>query len=258
MPRDEKRRQRSLQKQSAKRKQKRHAIAAAGPASGERALLRRAVAWPVLECLATKDWDAEGQIVQIIVARHGPQGQVGAASFLVDLGCLGVKNAFGSLFDSVAEYKDRLAEPSHARQPLKKIALDLAAKIIREANAYARGLGFSPHRDYYTAAVLLEGADPDAARERVPLGGSDGRPFYAAGPYDHAAAIIAKLNKAVGEGNYTFIGPLDMLAPALGLHELEFAPLDEEGEWDEADESDESEQERGATLDVEYRVRRDD
>lgn len=49
--------------------QQRHAITVSGAGRDERATLRRAATWPLLECIATKGWDGEGQIV---VARRGP------------------------------------------------------------------------------------------------------------------------------------------------------------------------------------------
>ncbi|MFQ5434215.1 MAG: hypothetical protein ACE5FD_04995, partial [Anaerolineae bacterium] len=42
----------------------------------------------------------------------------------------------------------------------------------------------------------------------VPVGGEDGQPFFFAGPYDNADAVMRKLNRAVGEGNYHFFAPI--------------------------------------------------
>ena len=38
--------------------------------------------------------------------------------------------------------------------------------------------------------------------------GKDGMPFFLAGPYDNPQAIIAKLNKTAGPGNYHYIVPV--------------------------------------------------
>jgi hypothetical protein len=107
------------------------------------------------------------------------------------------------------------------RQPMVGAELDLIARIVREAIAYARSLGFSPHRDYHDAAPLLEGANPDACNLHVPLG-KDGMPFFVAGPYDNVGRIMAQLERKVGAGNFHFLTPL-----ALDDDELLFG-LDED------------------------------
>ena len=41
------------------------------------------------------------------------------------------------------------------------------------------------------------------------LGGSDGKPFFQAGPYDDVDRILAKLMKAVGPDGFTYLLPID-------------------------------------------------
>lgn len=216
MPNNEKRRQKSLQKHAAKRKAKKHAVARAGGSlTPERAELRLAAGWPLFDCLVSTDWDEEGKLAQVIVARRGPLGEIAGASFLMDLGCLGAKDAFALLFTSERDYRQRLREPAEARMGMKKADLNLAARIVRDGIAYARGLGFSPHRDYYEAAPLLDGADPDAEKKQVPVGGKDGKPLFVAGPYDDVPRILAKLERAVGPDGFHFTAPLDAFGGAL-------------------------------------------
>ncbi len=92
-------------------------------------------------------------------------------------------------------------------QPLVRGDLDTAAKIIREAIAYASRLGFQPDPDYREASLLLAGADADACDAQIPLG-RDGKPFFVAGPNDNAKKIVAQLTRAVGEGNFDYIVPI--------------------------------------------------
>jgi hypothetical protein len=164
----------------------------------------RPSAWPVLECLVSATWQTPGELAQVLVARESPEGAVAASSFLVDLCCLGVKDAFTQRFESLAAYQYELRERTLAMQPMTPISLDLAAKIVREGLAYARSLGFRPHRDYQSAAPLLDGANPDAAPEEVPLG-KDGRPYFISGPHDNVPKIMETLDRAVGPGNYHFM-----------------------------------------------------
>lgn len=68
------------------------------------------------------------------------------------------------------------------------------------AVAYARELGFEPHRDSRPAAGHLgELAGPSA------IGfGRDGKPEYVQGPYDDADRILRTLEANVGRDNFHF------------------------------------------------------
>src|SRR5712692_7028851 len=125
MPRDERRRQKSLQRKATKRKQKRQALVQQAMPSTLRAQLRAAARWPLHECLITRNWDRPGELVQILVARSSEEGGIAAGVFLVDLGCLGVKNAFARLFALTSDYED-LRQSTLGRQPMEKADLNLA------------------------------------------------------------------------------------------------------------------------------------
>lgn len=146
--------------------------------------------------------------MQIIVARRSGTGQIATASFLVDLGCLGVKSAFASLFESEAEYEQQLRWRLMSQQEMVPADLNLVAKIIREAIAYARRLGFRPDPDYRDAMLVLGDADPDACPEPIPLGGKDGKPLFIAGPYDDVDAIMNQLMKVCGPDGFHYLVPL--------------------------------------------------
>ena len=172
-----------------------------------RTLLRASGSWPLYECLLTKEWQEEGVIIQILMARRSPSGQIATGTFLVDLGCLGVKSAFASLFDTRREYEE-LRNGVMSRQVMMKADLNLVAKIVREAIAYADELGFRPDPDYRDAMLVLGDADPDACDVRIPLGGRDGKPFFIAGPYDNVDRIMAKLTRKLGPDGFHFLFPV--------------------------------------------------
>jgi hypothetical protein len=200
-----KQRQKARQRKAAKRKQKR---ASSKPRlTGGRALLRAAGHWPLHECLLTKEWQEEGAITQILVARRSPSGQIAVGVFLVDLGCLGVKSAFGRPLHTMQEYRE-LRDGMKANQDMIKADINLVAKIIREAIAYADELGFKPDRDYRDAMLVLGDADPDACEVPIPLGGKDGKPFFVAGPYDNVDRIMSKLTRKLGPDGFTYIVPI--------------------------------------------------
>ena len=203
-----KKRQQTLQRKLARRKRKRkEARSRSSGRVSKRTDLRRTSEWPLVECLLTKQWRDPGEIVQILVARRGPQGQIAAGVFLVDLGCLGVKNAHSYISESGHEHK-QIREQMKSRQRLSSANLNLVAKIIREGIAYADQLGFRPHRDYQQARWMLGDADPDACEESIPLG-KEGKPFFIAGPYDNVPQVMAKLEKAVGADGFNYLVPLE-------------------------------------------------
>ncbi|MBN1976386.1 MAG: hypothetical protein JW918_03195 [Anaerolineae bacterium] len=174
---------------------------------GRRAQLRASADWPLHECLLTKNWKDTSEIVQILVARKSPAGQVAAGAFLVDLGCLGVKAAFGRFFDTEKEYKE-LRKEVESRQKMTKADPNLAAKIIREAIAYAKELGFHPDPNYRDAMVVLGNADPGACDEPIPLG-KDGKPYFVPGPDDKVQLIMAKLTRKLEPDGFHYVIPVD-------------------------------------------------
>lgn len=202
-----KQRQKARQRKAAKRKKRKERRGSWSPRmQSSRALLRASGDWPLYECLLTKEWQKEGAIIQILVARRSPQGQIAIGTFLVDLGCLGVKSAFGRIFNTQRDYRE-LRDGMKARQAMTKTDVNLVAKIIREAIAYAKDLGFRPDPDYRDAMPVLGDADPDACDAPIPLG-KDGKPFFIAGPYDNAERIMARLTRKLGPDGFHFMMPL--------------------------------------------------
>jgi hypothetical protein len=224
MARNEKKRQKSIQHKTAKRKEKKRSIAHSVFKS-YRNEIKAASGWPLHECLISENWKEPGELVQILLARQSPTtAEIGVSLFLVDLGCLGVKDAMTRVFRTRAEYERDLRLNVMARGSFVACTPDLVARILREGIEYARKLGFKPNPDYHDA-VLLVGGDPDASDETVPLG-KDGQPFFVSGPFDDPVQVMRKLDKAVGPGNYHFV-TLFGEAPDF------FDDDDEEGELDE-------------------------
>lgn len=217
----------SKQKQRKKAIQKRSESSIVG--MDDRALAKQSAGWPLLECLIPVDWQNTQMIHQICVARRSPIGYVAAGIYLVDLGCLGVKNAYAAVFGSEAAYRRELVAHFEEGQEMQTADLDLVAKIIQEAITYAKTLGFSPHKDIRQANwVMGTEARPENCDIKVPVGGSNGQPFYFAGPYDNPERVMRTLDRSVGQGNYHFVAPLSG------------NPFfDDEDEFDDDDEDDE-------------------
>ncbi len=145
-----------------------------------------------------------------VVARRSPRsGKIAAATFLVDLACLGVKSAFVRLFMSLRDYVSRLRDTLPQPEPLQPASLDLVAKIVTTGEAYARQFGFAPDPEYAQAKPLLAGARPEACDTPVPTGGPEGKPFFVAGPRDDIPRVMNQLTRAVGKEGFHYLLPLD-------------------------------------------------
>src|SRR6266702_451246 len=95
MATDPKKRQKKLERRSAKRKEKRHHLVKEQNA-GLPERLRDAAKFPVLHCWIG-DAIREQGIGWVVLSRQLSNGSVAVASFLVDSYCLGVKDAFGEV-----------------------------------------------------------------------------------------------------------------------------------------------------------------
>ena len=211
----EMKRQRKALKKRAERQKARAETSSLSSLSPSRSAIRRTIReagqWPLLECLIPEEWQDTKNILQIVVARRSPQGQVAAGVFLVDLACLGVKDGFPAVFSSQREYEQRLRRRVTERQKVIRADLNLAAKIIREAAEYAARLGFRVHPDAVEAMPILGDANPDACEVPIPLGGPGGKPMYIAGPYDDVQSIMNHLLRTLGPDGFHYLVPLEGL-----------------------------------------------
>ncbi|MDG4799328.1 hypothetical protein [Micromonospora sp. WMMD980] len=143
--------------------------------------------------------DTAGLASVLVARREG--AAVSLVGFLVDTYCLGAKNALApSAFDErdVSAFADEFFG-SYEALPLPA-PIDLAQHLVFGAVEFARGIGFDPHPDYYSAAGHLGEWQPPS---RITFG-RDGTPFFLQGPNDNAERIMRVLDRSVGAGNYHY------------------------------------------------------
>jgi hypothetical protein len=202
---DARKRQQKLAKKAAKRK----AVVATKRALGDVGSLgahgRHAVpaaSAPIHECLVPESLFDIG-IGNAIVSRKMPNGFIGAAVFLLDVFCLGVKDAFYDVL-SPAEYDYRVSGLEH--ETFRAIHPACARKLVEGAEAYARDLGFNPHPDYQRARQIFGDLDATTCPTHYAFG-KDGKPFFMSGPYDTPARcrrIIDTLTRRCGPEGFHF------------------------------------------------------
>jgi hypothetical protein len=151
-------------------------------------------------CYISPDWEESG-IANILVSRKHTNGNFTIGFYLVDLKCLGIKDAFFK-FNVSDDEMFELVDYVNGEE----IEYSQAHNIIYGAEAFANDCGFKPHKDWAVAQYILEEDD-----DHIPLidieFGEAGVPAYYVGPNDNPAKIkqiLATLDKNVGAGNYLF------------------------------------------------------
>lgn len=162
----------------------------------------------VHECVGTREMESQG-IGPLLISRVQPDGNLVFGMFLVDLYCLGVKNAFSNADVPPREYERSLRRSAFAGSRPRALDPVLLCQIVYGAVDYAAGLGFEPHPDYELASCVLypRSAVPPNPALRF---GKDGKPLFISGPDDDTARVLRTLRRTVGEGNFDFIvgGPV--------------------------------------------------
>lgn len=154
-----------------------------------------AVAW------GAADSGSGSGLVSALWAREQRYGNLSVCGCIVDVYCLGVKNAFGPksmASDELRQLVPRYFETCHALSV--EAPFELLQAVVLGAVDYARALGFEPHPDFA----------PIAASLGTPMGpcpitfGYDGKPYYMQGPHDAPRRILATLRRTVGDGGFNF------------------------------------------------------
>ena len=142
--------------------------------------------------------DAQG-LVSVLIAREHRQANVSVCGYLVDVFCLGLKDALGPRAMTAAEYPEFASRyfQSFADAPIR-VPIELAQALVIGAVEYARALGFEPHRDFERARPHLG----DWNSPSPIVFGDRGRPHYISGPHDDPMRVIATLRRTVGDGKF--------------------------------------------------------
>ncbi len=151
-------------------------------------------------------------IGNVIVTRFKADGRTESGVFLIDVFCLGVKDAFFAEFNSHQVYHDRLIGRIQEESELIPMAAAAARKLVEGAVAWAAQLGFAPAPDYRRAARVFGGLSAAEHQEEFVFG-DQGKPLFAAGPNDgpeRCRKILAALHRRCGPDGYHYILPVDV------------------------------------------------
>jgi hypothetical protein len=158
---------------------------------------------PIVECWLNPGWREEG-LATVLVGRQHKNGNYTLGTYLIDVYCLGLKQTTMQVNMPDFTYREHI-ERFMTNQPLAPAEYVLVHNIVYGAIAYAEDLGIKPaDKDWAITQYILEDDTDDVPLLDLEFG-KEGKPFYITGPYDKPMEIMAKLDKAVGQGNYGFM-----------------------------------------------------
>lgn len=195
--------QRKRQKKLAKKKAKRKAHKKTTGKGGLHSFLVQA---PIYETLVSKGLFESG-VGTAIFSRELPDGSLGMASFLLDTYCLGIKDSHLGFFprsDYIA-----LIQRMEENQKFESVSPAHLRKLVENCGAYARNLGFAPHKGYAKAKKIFGDTDASDCSAEFQFG-QEGKPLFVAGPYDtpsRCARIMRTLRESCGEDGFHFVMP---------------------------------------------------
>jgi len=130
-----------------------------------------------------EDWE-ESQMCSIFITRKHVTGNVTLCIYLVDLGCLGVKDTdykFNILYSDV----EQMIKDAEEFLSIIEVPYELVHNIIYAGIEFADKYGFKPHKDFRTITSHFLEDDTEA----IPLidiecGGKDGKPIFIDDAFD--------------------------------------------------------------------------
>jgi hypothetical protein len=163
---------------------------------------------PISESLVPAGLFEQG-IGNLVFSRSLPDGRIALSVFLLDVFCLGVKDAFFAVWGR-DDYAARLRVWPDGEN-LQRMQPACFRKLVEGGVEYARGLGFKPHNDYALACGIFGDVEATACSSQFEYG-HEGKPYYISGPNEtpaRAAAIVKQLERRLGEGKFHFLVAAD-------------------------------------------------
>jgi hypothetical protein len=165
---------------------------------------------PVAQCLVDVNFakvllgnetSAMSGLGLVMVTRSKGYNRFVVTSYLIDYWCLGVKDAMPPRNCNDSQYKNLVENAYSQFLGYEEISLEQAQALVWGAIAYAKTLGFEPHRDFEQSKAHLGESTSEIGLKF----GRNGEPCYVEGPYDNTTKIINTLRNSVGNGNFDFL-----------------------------------------------------
>ena len=183
------------------------------PISPEKYIRTRARSLPLGPCYINKNWQELG-FATIVVTRMHSNRNITHGMFIVDMLCLGIKDAFWMFNEKPQDFKafmDKQIIAFDTGFPMIKISYTLGHNIIYGAIAFAEEIGFHPYKNFELTKYILE--EDDESVDLIDLKfGHKGKPLYVSSSVnpDEARRVKAHLEQRLGSGNFNFIKEEDL------------------------------------------------
>jgi len=148
-------------------------------------LIKNSLDYPVTQCFVNRNWQEQG-LATVFVIRQLPNSKYIAGVYLVDVYCLGVKDAFCNANLASLEIQKMQASSG---LPMVEIDYEDARSLVLGGLDYAKQHGFESHEDWHDACYVI---DPERAFVPKFSFGSGGAPLYVQGPFDDVEANTQK------------------------------------------------------------------
>ena len=161
---------------------------------------------PIVACTMTQGFEKTGTGT-LFVARKMSLGRYGASFFLLDLWCIGIKDAFFRVLDDEDyEFYREQGEEATASAPME---LAVARKLVRDAAAYGATNGFAPPDDLGEMERIFGDVAP---ADTTFTFGVDGKPYYVVGPNDPPSRVrrtLEMLEYTLGPDGFQYEYPVE-------------------------------------------------
>src|SRR5437867_6457821 len=180
----------NMAQKRAKKAQRRKQVVAGKRAAGAldaglAGQVRRAAGAPIQHCLLSKTLFDDG-LGTLLLARGLTPYDVALGTFLLDSYCLGIKDVMFRVVDE--DEFEMYVETMGAMSPFISVEPSYARKLLRELAAWARSIGFPPHRDFAVVEQLFGDVSSDAS-DAVFHFGHEGKPVYIPGPSESTSLM---------------------------------------------------------------------
>jgi hypothetical protein len=186
------------------------------PQGQEKYIKTRARLLPIDKCYISKKWKELGEC-NIFITRKHSNGNFTAGFYLVDLFCLGVKDAFYYFNLPDYEIKNIIDNANDSGESIVECDYALAHNIIYGALDFAEEYGFNPHKDFAIAKYILAEDDDTTPFMDIEFG-ENGIPCLLVSKDRPLTREIAILKKNAAPGKYKIVDIDDILDEDMGYH----------------------------------------
>lgn len=156
---------------------------------------------PIEQCYIFDSWQDSKIAIALVIRRH-VNGMYSAASFKLDLNCLGVADSFVIINESL----NNIEEVYLSTDEMRACDYEELHSAVWQSVRFAESIGLKPGGDFSRAKYFLE------PEEAVPLFdvsfGNNGQPVLFPEFIPNVYDVMRKLDRTIGRGNYTIIEKL--------------------------------------------------